>query len=88
MRDSGERLFFNGVSETLPSGDSLVYGGRGEVLGPGTGKHADGEFLVLHFAGNTEPVPCFLHQLSRLPLPSLNRLYKLPNGGGGRRASR
>ena len=33
-------IFYAGPSETLPSGNRLVYGGKGEVTGPATAETA------------------------------------------------
>ena len=41
----GEKLYFTGASQTFDSGDRLVHGEQGEVMGPGT--KANGRFPSL-----------------------------------------
>ena len=60
-------MFFTAASQTFPSGDRAVYGGKGEVVGPGD---ADDTVSVL-FEGNGGNIDCFVTELSRTAPPSI-----------------
>ena len=57
--------YFTGWSQTFPSGDKLVHGQQGEVVGPATGETHKGKGLCMKFPGIEGPVNCFLTNLSR-----------------------
>ena len=60
-------LFFVGGSQTYPSGNKLVHGQRGEVVGPATGENTKGKALKMRFPGNKGTIDCYLTLLSREP---------------------
>ena len=61
----GDEVFYTGSSQTTSTGDRLVYGGKGEVVGPATNETVKGKGLTVQFPGNPGPVDCFLTTLSR-----------------------
>ena len=65
----GDEVFYTGASQTFRSGNRLVYGGKGEVVGPATGEEVSTGVSV-QFPGNTDPVECSLDQLSRAAPPT------------------
>ena len=65
----GEKLYWNGRSEIFPSGNRLVHGKQGEVMGPDD--NGDPNRLNVHFPGNKHGVRCQLTKLSRAPPPPL-----------------
>ena len=65
----GEKVFYTGASETFPSGNKLVHGGQGEVVGPATLEtHKDKGVAVL-FPGNKGSIECLLTKVRRLRCP-------------------
>ena len=62
----GEKVFFTGASETFPSGNKLVHGQQGEVVGPGTGETHKGKGVAVLFPGNTGSIECYLTTVRRL----------------------
>ena len=65
----GDPLFFTGGSESFPSGDRVVHGKQGEVMGPATSETRKGKGLQMKFEGNKGFVDCLLTDLSRSPPP-------------------
>ena len=63
----GEKLYFTGGSQTFESGDRLVHGEQGEVMGPGTGQWKGR--LLIKFPNNNDNAACPLDELSRSPPP-------------------
>ena len=61
----GEKLYFIGARETVSTGDRVVHGEQGEVMGPGTGELASQ--LAIKFPNNKGNVGCSLDNLSRSP---------------------
>ena len=57
-------MFFTGASETFPSGNRVVYGAKGEVTGPATGKEVS-THVDEQFPGNKGGDERFLTTLSR-----------------------
>ena len=47
-----------------------MYGGKGEVVGPATGEEVS-TCVDVQFPGNTDPIECYLYQLSRAAPPPL-----------------
>ena len=66
----GDEVFYTGEDYTFPSGDRLVYGGKGEVVGPATNETVKGKGVDVMFPGNTGRVSCFLTGLSRAAPPT------------------
>ena len=62
---AGEKVFYTGTSQTFPTGDKLVHGQQGEVVGPSTDKMM-GKGVAVRFPGNTGIVTCSLTQVRRL----------------------
>ena len=60
----GDEVFFTGAGKTFLSGNRVVHGAKGEVVGPGTGKNAN-THLKVQFPGNETPIGCALTELSR-----------------------
>ena len=65
----GEKLYFIGASQTFESGNRLVHGEQGEVMGPETG--ANESKLLIKFPNNKGNIACTLDSLSRSPPPPL-----------------
>ena len=65
----GDATYFAGGDWTFPDGDKLVYGLKGEVVGPTRGEDAATR-LTLQFPGNKGPTQCLLTNLSRTPPPA------------------
>ena len=60
----GEKVFYTVANETLPSGDKLVHGQQGEVVGPGTGsKRTEGKGVNMRFPGNKGTIGCLLTEV-------------------------
>ena len=59
-------MFFAGQSQTFPSGNKLVHGGQGEVMGPATLETHKGKGVAVLFPGNKGSVNCLLTQVRRL----------------------
>ncbi|EOD20550.1 hypothetical protein EMIHUDRAFT_101881 [Emiliania huxleyi CCMP1516] len=66
----GDQLYYAGSNQTFESGDKLVHGQSGEVVGPATDFH-QGNGLQMLFPGNKGHVDCYLPQLSREKPPPL-----------------
>ena len=63
----GEKVFFTGASETLPSGiNKLVHGQQGEVTGPPNSETLKGKCVAVRFPGNIGSIACSLTQVRRL----------------------
>jgi len=58
----GETLYYIGSSHTVFSGDKVVHGQQGEVMGP-----AIADMHKMMFPGNTGNISCLLTELSRTP---------------------
>ena len=65
------RGLLHGERVTFPSGKRMVYGDKGEVVGPATGEKTKGIGLVVQFPGN-KALNCLLTDLSRLLPPARN----------------
>ena len=61
----GEKVFFTGASETFASGNKLVHGQQGEVMGLATGEDAD-KRLSLLYPGNKGGINCLLTTVRHL----------------------
>ena len=72
----GEKVFYTGRSETLPSGDKVVHGQQGEVMGPATSVALKGKGVCVLFPGNKGNVQCPLTEV-RCPRPAL--AHRLPS---------
>ena len=68
-----EQVYFSGASQTLSTGDTLEYGGKGEVMGPS--KVDPAKKVAVRFPGNTRSVPCRVTELRRTP-PESSSLKK------------
>ena len=67
----GEKVFYTGANETLPSGNKLAHGQQGEVVGPGTGsKRTEGKGVCVLFPGNKGSIECRLTTVRRLSTAS------------------
>ena len=62
----GEKVFFTWASQTFPSGDKVVHGQQGEVVGPATVETHKGKGVAVLFPGNTGLVNCNLTTVRRL----------------------
>ena len=62
----GEKVFFTGTNQTFPSGDKLVHGQQGEVVGPATLENTKGKGVAVLFHGNKGRVNCYLDTVRRL----------------------
>ena len=67
----GEKVFYTWTNHTFPSGDKLVYGQQGEVVGLATGERFKGTCVAVRFPGNTTAVNCYLTTVRRRPPPPL-----------------
>ena len=65
----GDEVFYTGGGKTWPDGDRLVYGGKGEVVGPATGEEVS-TCVDVQFPGNTDAIDCYLDHLSRAAPPT------------------
>jgi len=63
----GEQVFYTGASETISTGDKLVYGQQGEVTGPAS---VDGNAVAIIFPGNKGYIEC--SRVSRDAPPALH----------------
>ena len=61
----GEKVFYTWASETVPSGDKVVHGQQGEVVGPGSGEDGDKRVHV-RFPGNKGIINLLLTDVRRL----------------------
>ena len=62
----GEKVFFTGRSQTFPSGNKLVHGQQGEVVGPATHATLKGKGVAVRSPGNKGSIGCFLTEVRRL----------------------
>ena len=62
----GEKVFYTGASQTFPSGNKLVLGQQGEVVGPATLETHKGKGVAVLFPGNNTHVNCYLTTVRRL----------------------
>ena len=62
----GEKVFYTGLNHTFPSGDKLVHGQQGEVVGPATRENQKGQRVKVRFPGNKGNISCFLTEVRRL----------------------
>ena len=62
----GEKVFFTGASQTVSTGDKLVHGQQGEVMGPVTNETQWGKGVAVRFPGNKGNIGCFLTHVCRL----------------------
>jgi hypothetical protein len=67
----GEKVFYTWANFTFPSGDKVVHGQQGEVMGPATHKSVKGNGVIVLFPGNTVGTNCFLTQVRPPPRPRL-----------------
>ena len=61
-----EKVFFTGPSQTLPSGNKVVHGQQGEVVGSATNESVEGKGVDVLFPGNKGNTSCLLTQVRRL----------------------
>ena len=72
----GDEVFFAGPGLAFPSGDRLVYGGKGEIAGPACPDAVAFnpgfafQFVTVWFPGNQCAFNCDIINLSRTPLPA------------------
>lgn len=59
----GETVYFVGGVRVLSNGDAAIYGGKGIVMGAGTGENVG--LLVVKFPQNEGNVPCSVEELSK-----------------------
>ena len=62
-----EHVFYTGANHTASSGNKVVHGQQGEVMGPATSESYKGKGLAIRFPGNKGNVACWLTELSRSP---------------------
>lgn len=56
--------YFIGENQTVSTGDTLEYGQRGKVVGPGTrSKRTSGEGVAVRFPGNKGTIGCFFSEV-------------------------
>ena len=58
----GEKVFYTGSSQTLYSGDKVVHGQKGNVVGPGD---ATGKGVMVLFPGNKGSINLYLTDVRR-----------------------
>ena len=63
---AGDKVFYTAENCTVSSGDKLVHGGQGEVVGPATLESAKGKGVKVVFPGNKSWVDCYLTTVRRL----------------------
>ena len=63
----GEKVFFTAASVTFTflSGNKLVHGRQGEVVGPATSHTRKGKGVAVLFPGNTGNIECYLTMVRR-----------------------
>ena len=59
--------YFTGSSHAFPSGDKLVHGQRGEVVGPATGERTKSKGVKVLFPGNKGWIDLPLSDVCRQP---------------------
>ena len=62
----GEKVFYTGASWTVTSGDKVVHGQQGEVMGPITTEPHKGQGVAVCFPGNKRHKDCLLTEVRRL----------------------
>ena len=62
----GDKVFYSGASQTFPSGNKVVHGQQGEVVGPATAESHKGKGVKVRFPGNKGNISCYLTQVRRL----------------------
>ena len=62
----GEKVFYTGASETVSTGDRLMHGQQGEVVGPATNERVTKTAVNVRFPGNNGNVNCYLSEVRRL----------------------
>lgn len=67
----GQMLWYTGAIETFESGDKLVYGSRGEVIGPATLESHVERGVKMRFSGTATMIDCYFHMLSSTEPPSV-----------------
>ena len=65
----GEKVFCTVASQTFPSGDKVVHGQQGVVLGPATGERCKGTCVAVRFPGNKKSFDCHITSVRRLRPP-------------------
>ena len=61
----GEQVYYTVKSKTLVSGDRVVHGKQGEVLGPAISESFRGKGVAVLFPGNKRTVQCVLNRVRR-----------------------
>ena len=61
----GEQVYYTVKSKTLVSGDRVVHGKQGEVLGPAISESFRGKGVAVFFPGNKSAVECYLTSVRR-----------------------
>jgi hypothetical protein len=61
----GEKVFYTASSRTFPSGDKVVHGQQGEVVGPGFGYDKD-QRVAVRLPGIKANANCYLTSVRRL----------------------
>ena len=77
---AGEKLYYIGAGETVSTGDRIVYGEQGEVMGPAVAKRLGEERLAIKFPNNKGLIACLRGNLSRSPPPPLPGGYTRRDG--------
>lgn len=68
----GQMLWYTGALETsFESGDKLVYGSQGEVVGPATSESHLENGVKVRFSGTATMIDCYYHTLSPTEPPSV-----------------
>ena len=88
----GDKLFYTGASETVPSGEKLVHGQQGEVVGPATVETHKGKGVAVLFPGIKITIACYLGEVRhpraapqpppRLCAPRDAACVRTPRAGG------
>ena len=65
----GEKVFCTVASQNFPSGDKVVHGQQGVVMGPATGERCKGTCVAVRFPGNKRNVDCYITSVRRLRPP-------------------
>ena len=61
----GEQVYFTGTGETYESGNRVVHGQQGEVVGPATLESHKGKGVEVRFPGNKSAINCRLTSVRR-----------------------
>ena len=62
----GEKVFCTVASQNFLSGDKVVHGPQGVVMGPATGERCQGTCVAVRFPGNKRNVDCYITSVRRL----------------------